>query len=115
MVQSFIIAGLLPFNGNFIEHNAVMKAPNGTLCSQFELHDSEYMGGVKFDALTTDALDRIRTCMDLLLKYGYIDWQDNLKNTYERYIGLNNLDYTTKDMWKLIGENKISNLFQLTV
>ena len=104
--------GLLPFNGSFIEHNAIMKAPNGTLCSQFELHDSEYMGGVKFDALTTDALDRIRTCIDLLLKYGYIDWQENLKDTYEKYVGLNNLDYETKEMWDLIGENKISNLFQ---
>ena len=104
--------GLLPTNGSFIEHNAIMKAPNGKWCSQFELHDSEYMGLVKFDALTTDALDRIRTCLDLLLKYDYIEWQDNLRNTYEKYVGLENLDYDTVDMWKEIGENKISNLFQ---
>lgn len=104
--------GLLPFNGDFIKHNAVMKAPNGTYCSQFELHDSEYMGGVKFDALTTDALDRIRTCLDLLLKYGYIEWDGSLKSTYNKYIGLKNLDYESKDMWAEIGENKISNLFQ---
>jgi len=69
-------------------------------------------GGVKFDALTTDALDRIRTCLDLLLKYGYIEWEDGLKETYEKYVGLSNLDYDTKDMWNEIGENKISNLFQ---
>lgn len=104
--------GMLIVNENFCEHNAVMKAPNGTLCSQFELHDSEYMGGVKFDALTTDALDRIRTCLDLLLKYGYIEWQDNLRDTYNKYVGLENLDYDTEEMWKEIGENKISNLFQ---
>lgn len=104
--------GMLIVNEDFCEHNAVMKAPNGTLCSQFELHDSEYMGGVKFDALTTDALDRIRTCLDLLLKYGYIEWHDSLKETYERYIGLKNLDYDTKEMWNEIGENKIGNLFQ---
>ena len=107
--------GLLPTNGSFIEHNAIMKAPNGKWCSQFELHDSEYMGLVKFDALTTDALDRIRTCLDLLLKYGYIEWEEDLKGTYEKYIGLNNLDYDTEEMWQEIGENKISNLFQLTV
>ena len=104
--------GMLIVNEDFCEHNAVMKAPNGTLCSQFELHDSEYMGGVKFDALTTDALDRIRTCLDLLLKYGYIEWHNNLKETYETYVGLNNLDYETPEMWSEIGENKISNLFQ---
>ena len=104
--------GMLIVNESFCEHNAVMKAPNGTLCSQFELHDSEYMGGVKFDALTTDALDRIRTCLDLLLKYGYIEWQDNLRDTYNKYVGLENLDYDTEEMWKEIGENKISNLFQ---
>ena len=104
--------GMLIVNEDFCKHNAVMKAPNGTLCSQFELHDSEYMGGVKFDALTTDALDRIRTCLDLLLKYGYIDWQDTLKETYETYVGLYNLDYDTPEMWAEISENKISNLFQ---
>ena len=103
---------MLIVNEDFCEHNAIMKAPNGTLCSQFELHDSEYMGGVKFDALTTDALDRIRTCLDLLLKYGYIEWKDNLKDTYEAYVGLGNLDYDTPEMWAEIGENKISNLFQ---
>lgn len=104
--------GMLIVNEDFCEHNAIMKAPNGTLCSQFELHDSEYMGGVKFDALTTDALDRIRTCLDLLLKYDYIEWQGSLKATYNKYVGLENLDYDTPEMWKEIGENKISNLFQ---
>lgn len=104
--------GMLIVNEDFCEHNAIMKAPNGTLCSQFELHDSEYMGGVKFDALTTDALDRIRTCLDLLLKYGYIEWYNNLKETYEKYVGLKNLDYDTEEMWQEIGENKIGNLFQ---
>lgn len=104
--------GMLIVNEDFCEHNAVMKAPNGTLCSQFELHDSEYMGGVKFDALTTDALDRIRTCLDLLLKYDYIEWQGSLKETYEKYVGLANLDYDTVAMWEEIGENKINNLFQ---
>jgi len=48
----------------------------------------------------------------LLLKYGYIEWEDGLKETYEKYVGLSNLDYDTKDMWNEIGENKISNLFQ---
>lgn len=104
--------GMLIVNEDFCEHNAIMKAPNGTLCSQFELHDSEFMGGVKFDALTTDALDRIRTCLDLLLKYGYIEWEENLKETYNKYVGLENLDYETEKMWNEIGENKISNLFQ---
>lgn len=104
--------GMLIVNEDFCEHNAIMKAPNGTLCSQFELHDSEFMGGVKFDALTTDALDRIRTCLDLLLKYGYIEWEENLKETYNKYVGLENLDYETENMWNEIGENKISNLFQ---
>lgn len=104
--------GLLPTNEKFTEHNAIMKAPNGKWCSQFELHDSEYMGLVKFDALTTDALDRIRTCLDLLLKYDYIRWKDNLRDTYEYYIGLDKIDYDTKEMWAEIGENKISNLFQ---
>ena len=59
-----------------------------------------------------DALDRIRTTMDLLLEYGYIEWQGSLKDTYFKYLGPDVIDYQNKDMWHLVGENKIISLFQ---
>ena len=105
-------AGVLPVNEEFVQHNALMRAPSGSLVSQWDLHESESVGNVKYDLLTTDGLDRIRTCLDLLLKYDMIEWKDNLRDTYEYYIGLDRLDYTSPDMWKMVEEGKILNLFQ---
>lgn len=65
--------GSIPINGNPIDHCALMRSPKGDICTQFELHDSEKMGLVKLDLLTTDGLDRIRTCLDLLIKQEYIN------------------------------------------
>lgn len=62
--------------------------------------------------LTIDALDRIRTTLELLLEYGYIEWQGTLKKTYLKYIAPQVLDYDNEKMWELVGENKIISLFQ---
>ena len=50
-----------------------MKAPNGAWTSQFELGDTEYMGGTKLDLLSLEALDKIRVTLDLLVEYEYIE------------------------------------------
>ena len=105
-------AGILITNNEFTEFNATMRSPKGVLTSQWELHDSEYVGNIKFDMLTIDALDRIRTTLELLLEYGYIEWQGTLKKTYLKYIAPQVLDYDNEEMWKLVGENKIISLFQ---
>lgn len=62
--------------------------------------------------LTIDALDRIRTTLELLLEYDYIKWQGSLKDTYLKYIAPQVLDYDNEEMWELVGENKIISLFQ---
>lgn len=105
-------AGILITNNKFTEFNATMRSPKGVLTSQWELHDSEYVGNIKFDMLTIDALDRIRTTLELLLEYGYIEWQGTLKKTYLKYIAPQVLDYDNEKMWELVGENKIISLFQ---
>lgn len=105
-------AGILITNDDFINRNALMKAPNGVLTSQFELHDSEYMGGLKYDLLVTDALDRIAVALNLLRIYDYIEWKGSLRETYKHYLFPKNLDYETKEMWQQAAEGKILNLFQ---
>ena len=62
--------------------------------------------------MTVDALDRIRTTLELLSEYGFIEWQGSLKETYDKYLKPSVLDYESKDMWELVGENKIISLFQ---
>ena len=104
--------GVLPVNSDFTDYNAIMKAPDGGLVSQWELHDSEDMGGMKFDALTTDFLDRIHTCMNLLIEYGHMEWQGDLRSTYNYYLYPSKIHYDDPKMWDLAIENKVSSLFQ---
>lgn len=105
-------AGVLITNDDFTNRNAFMKAPNGALTSQWELHDSESMGGLKYDLLVTDALDRISVTLNLLKLYGYIDWQGSLRKTYDYYLHPHKLDYQSPEMWELAAQGQILNLFQ---
>ncbi|ASM69725.1 PHP domain-containing protein [Blautia hansenii] len=100
------------FNDDFIEHNARMKAPNGTYITQFNMHDSDWCGGLKQDMLTISSLDIVRHCMELLIEAGHMQWQGTLRDTYNKYLHPDVLDYETKEMWDWIAENKVMDLFQ---
>lgn len=110
--RSVHAAGILITNDDFVNRNALMKAPSGVLVSQFDLGDSEELGGIKYDLLVVDALDRIAVALNLLRLYGYIDWQGSLKETYDYYLSPKNLDYDSIEMWKMAADGKILNLFQ---
>lgn len=100
------------FNDDFVEHNARMKAPNGTYITQYNMKCSDYMSGLKMDFLTISSLDSIRHCMDLLIKAGYMQWQGTLRDTYNKYLHPDVLDYDTREMWDWVSENKVMDLFQ---
>ncbi|WP_270386965.1 PHP domain-containing protein [Blautia hansenii] len=100
------------FNDDFTEHNARMKAPNGTYITQFNMCDSNYTSGLKMDFLTISSLDIIRHCMELLIEAGHMQWQGTLRDTYNKYLHPDVLDYETKEMWDWIAENKVMDLFQ---
>ena len=57
-------------------------------------------------------LTRMRTCLDLLVEYDYVEKKNTLKETYESVLGVYNLDRTSLDMWKMVWDNKIVSLFQ---
>lgn len=100
------------FNEDFLEHNARMKAPNGVYITQFNMKDSDYCSGLKMDFLTIQALDKIRICMDLLVEAGYMEWQGTLRDTYNKYIHPDVLDYDTPEMWDMVSQNLVTDLFQ---
>lgn len=100
------------FNEDFLEHNARMKAPNGVYITQFNMKGSDYCSGLKMDFLTIEALDKIRICMELLIKAGYMKWQGNLRDTYNKYLHPDVIDYDTKEMWDMIAKNDVTDLFQ---
>lgn len=103
-------SGVIITNDNYESINACMKAPKGQLTTQWDLHDTEAMGGLKYDFLTVKTIDKIRKTLNMLLKYGYIQWQGSLKKTYDKYLNPKVLDYDNKDMWDTI--TNIPSLFQ---
>ena len=105
--------GVIFVDEPFTESSALMRAPDGTICTQYELHDSEKVSMIKIDMLSVEAMDKIHNCLDLLCDYGFIERKNTLKETYESTIGVYNLERNDPEMWKMVWEHKISSLFQM--
>lgn len=99
-------------NGYIQENNSMMKTASGIEVTSFDMNDSTDLGNLKYDALTVEALDKIRVCMDLLVRDGYMEYQGSLKKTYDKYLHPDVLDYNTKEMWDMLGEGTILDVFQ---
>ena len=105
--------GVIFVDSPFTESTALMRAPDGTICTQFDLHDCEDCSLIKYDALSVEAMDKIHNCLDLLCDYGYIDRKDTLKETYESILGVYNLERTDPKMWEMVWNHEIQALFQM--
>ncbi len=105
--------GVIFVDEPFYLSTALMRAPDGTVCTQFDLHDAEDVSLIKYDALSVEAMDKIHICLDLLCKYNYIKKCDTLKETYDEVLNIYKLDRTSEEMWKMIWDHKILSLFQM--
>ena len=105
--------GIIFVDEPFTNSTALMRAPDNTLITQFDLHDDEDVSLIKIDLLSVEALDKIHTCLDLLVEHGEITAEPTLKETYEKVVGIYNLERNAPDMWKLVWEHKIQALFQM--
>ena len=100
------------FDDGYLAHNSMMRAPNGTPVTAFDMDDTNAMSGLKIDLLYTDAQNKIMKCMDLLLKDGLMEWQGSLRATYNKYLHPDVLEYHNDTMWKRASDGEIANLFQ---
>lgn len=105
--------GVIFKDEDFTESISLMRTPKGEIITAFDLHDVEACGDIKYDVLSVEALDKIHNCIDLLCEYGYTEKKSTLKETYENIVGIYNLERNNPEMWKLIWEHKIENLFQM--
>lgn len=99
-------------NPNITEHNSIMKTSRKVLVTAWDLHDSEQLGALKYDFLTVQAIDKIRTNLNFLLEDQQIEWCGNLRDTYNTYLLPKNIDYSSQDMWNMVGNGEIMELFQ---
>lgn len=105
-------SGVVCVNGPFVQYNSILKTSRGQIVSAYDLHTLERCGVLKYDLLTVSALDRIHQCMNYMLEDKVMEWQGSLRETYNKYLNPAVLDYTSKDMWTMAEEGKISSLFQ---
>ena len=105
--------GVIFVDEPFTNSTALMRAPDGTICTQFELHDCEDVSLIKYDALSVEAMDKIHNCLDLLCDAGLIERERTLKETYENTIGIYKIERNDPQMWKMVWNHEIQSLFQM--
>ncbi len=105
-------SALYVFNGGYLTQNSLMRAPNGTKITALDMHDSDSLGALKMDVLFTDAMSKMAKCLSLLLKDHQIEWQGDLRSTYNKYLHPDIIDTKNQDMWDKMAAGKIANLFQ---
>lgn len=105
--------GVIFVDEPFTNSTALMRAPNGDIITQYDLHDSEDVSLIKYDLLSVEALDKMHICLDLLAEQNYIDGTKPLRQLYEDTIGIYNLERTASDMWKMVWNHDILSLFQM--
>ena len=105
--------GVIFVDEPFTESTALMKVPNGDTVTQFDLHDCEDASLIKIDLLSVEALDKIHNCLDLLVENNYIEAAPTLRETYEKTIGIYNIEREDIKMWQMLWDHRIQSLFQM--
>ena len=111
--QGIHAGGVVFTDEDFTESSALMKAPDGTVITQFELHDLEDVSMIKMDLLSVEAADKIHTCLNLLIEQGYIKEGKTLRETYENALGVYKINRDDKKMWDMVQDHEIVSLFQM--
>ena len=111
IISSGVHAGALNvLKSDFTDTGALMVSSNGAIINQYDLHHGEYGGQLKFDLLSIDALECIRSCLDMLVQHGKMEWKGSLRETYNYYLGYDILEKDSKEMWDLLPT--MTNAFQ---
>ena len=98
---------------DFTESSALMRAPDGTVITQFELHNLEAVSEIKMDLLSVEAADKIHACLDLLVEQGYIKAGKTLRETYMNALNVYTIKRDDEKMWDMVQNHEIVSLFQM--
>lgn len=104
--------GVILSDKDIVKSVALMKVKNGDVITQFDLHEAEACGLIKWDLLGIDALGKIKTELDLLIEDGLIVPEATLKETYEKYLGVYNIERNNHEIWDMVNRHEILSLFQ---
>lgn len=105
-------SGVILFDENPYEFGSFMRTPKGEIITAFDLHDCEALGMTKYDFLVTEVQDKLAEAIRLLQKYNEIDSTLTLREVYDKYFHPNVLPIEDNDIWKVLQENSVLNIFQ---
>ena len=105
--------GVIFVDEPFTNSTSLMRAPDDTIITSFDLHDCEDVSLIKYDALSVEAMDKIHICLDLLCDAGFVERKATLKETYESVLGIYNIERDDPKMWEMVWNHEIFSLFQM--
>lgn len=100
------------FSNGYLSQNSLMKAPNGTDITAFNMGDSDIMGGLKVDILTIKAQDKMHAALNTLIETGVLEDKGSIKANYDAYLHPDVLEYDDPSMWELVSNGSVIDLFQ---
>lgn len=105
-------SGVILFDEDPYEFGCFMKAPNGEIVTQYDLHDCEAAGLTKYDFLLTSVQDMLLQAINFLQEDGEIEEDLTLREVYNKYFHPEVMDIEDPAVWRNIDANKILACFQ---
>ena len=106
-------SGVILFDEDPYEFGCFMKTPKGEVITQYDLHDCEAAGMVKYDFLVTEVQDKLAQAIRFLQEDGIIEDNGvNLRSVYDKYFHPNVLPLDDKKIWDAIQNGTVINIFQ---
>lgn len=105
-------SGVILYNKEFFQTNALMRSPNGDFTTQYDLHTSEYLGDIKFDFLLTSVSDKIITSINLLQEDGMIEPELSMREVYNKYLHPEHIELDDPLIWTALAEGNVLDVFQ---
>ena len=100
-------------NDNPYDEACFMKAKDGSIITQWSLHDQEYAGTTKVDILVTQQMDIMAQCITLLQEHDKIEPELTLRQAYDKYVSPDVLPMNDDKLWDAVDSTDILALFQL--
>jgi DNA polymerase-3 subunit alpha len=99
------------FDEDIFSEAAIMRARNGNLTTQWDLHDQESAGSVKYDFLLTAVQDIIIETIDLLQADEVIDPTLSLREVYNKYLHPNVIPQHDPKIWDALAKGSVLGVF----
>ena len=105
-------SGVIMFDEDPFEFGCFMKAPNGEVVTQYDLHDCEAAGMTKYDFLLTSVQDMLMQTIQFLQDDNELPQDWTLREIYDEYLHPEVLDIKDIRTWDNIKKGKVLACFQ---